>query len=294
MISTSSVINCANPVNRAHPLNLGRVAWWLAVPGLMGGAKFHDLMSLPGDFAQGNHGTLNNMTTSASGWRGTNRPGGFGYLQFDGTDDYVETGNLFNFAGSFTLACGARFDSTPSSSHTYQLISKDKDGANQRGWALSINNFLNINVAIYKAGDSTSGFSGTPPLLTGIWYRLVMTYQFVTDGTSLLRAFINGVLNASISNAVGPPQSTTNTVNLGRRQYSGFNDYHKGALDDCSVWSRALSPAEVADDYRLGQLGYPGLLNRFSSALLAGPPPVTTVTVPPVSILQAVNRAASY
>lgn len=34
-----------NPVNRGHPLNQGKVAWWMVLPHLMGGPNWPDLMS---------------------------------------------------------------------------------------------------------------------------------------------------------------------------------------------------------------------------------------------------------
>src|SRR5690349_1214055 len=75
-------IDIQNPINQDHPLNHGRVAWWLTLPGLEGGKYLYDLCGR-------SPGTLTNMTTTSSGWRGTTRPGGYGHLLFDGSNDVV-------------------------------------------------------------------------------------------------------------------------------------------------------------------------------------------------------------
>jgi hypothetical protein len=38
-------ITLRDPIAK-HPLNVGRVAWWLGLPGLTGGPKWFDLMGL--------------------------------------------------------------------------------------------------------------------------------------------------------------------------------------------------------------------------------------------------------
>src|SRR5688500_4148301 len=72
----------SSAVNLSHPLNRGLVGWWL--PGF-GGRTGQVLRDLSGNHT---HGTLTNM--ASDDWiPATGRPGGFGALNFDGSNDHV-------------------------------------------------------------------------------------------------------------------------------------------------------------------------------------------------------------
>src|SRR5688500_11296274 len=78
-------VSLLGPVNRLHPLNRGLVAWFLTLPGLSGGLKWHNLM----DLSNGPHGTLTSMDPPTDWVSAKARPGGFGALDFDGSNDDV-------------------------------------------------------------------------------------------------------------------------------------------------------------------------------------------------------------
>src|SRR5215831_20671009 len=85
------MLDVLQPADRSAPLNDGCSGWWMFLPGLSGaGTVWRDLLAP-------DHGTLTNMAqpaTSTSGWGLTTlRPGGFGELRLDGSDDYVSFGN---------------------------------------------------------------------------------------------------------------------------------------------------------------------------------------------------------
>ena len=241
---TSGVI-CSDPVNRGHPLNRGRLAWWLTLPHLAGGATWHDLMAAPGY-----HGTLTGMTTSASGWRPSPRPGAIGgHLQFDRVDDSVDLGTIPAIVGAArqSVAAWVLFDSV---SVNNQAIFASDQSTGAFGWSLRVD-FGNKLSYLYGGTSGQAVVAPTAPV-AGRWYRLVGTH----DGTTA-RLYVDGALANS---AVGSLFAPTAPVAIGRSP--AFGQRLGGAADDVSYWTRALSAAEVAEDYDLSRMGYPGLLRR--------------------------------
>src|SRR5438045_3728680 len=102
MPNAPGLIRLSDPVNRSHPNNRGKVAWWKVLPGLDGGRQFFDLIGQA-------HGALTNGPT----WKPTARAGGLGAIAFDGTDDYVAVANspAIDLTTAFTIAVSVRFNS---------------------------------------------------------------------------------------------------------------------------------------------------------------------------------------
>ncbi len=81
----------------------GLIYKYQALPSVMGEDFIYD-------FIQGRKGTLQNMSqpsTDISGWAFRNRPGGYGCILFDGTDDNILTSGLLNSPSSITVMAWA-------------------------------------------------------------------------------------------------------------------------------------------------------------------------------------------
>src|SRR4051812_9903006 len=85
-------------IERSHPLNRGRVAWWLAIPHLSGSTLWYDPVGR-------NPAALLDLSTS-NGWRSTSRPGGFGEVSFANTLGALSADTLRHGIGTgdFTIA----------------------------------------------------------------------------------------------------------------------------------------------------------------------------------------------
>lgn len=250
---TSLTIDCANPINWSHPLNRGRAAWWLTVPGLMGGARWHDLCSLPGDFTRGRHGTLANGPS----WQGTSRTGGWGHLLCDGSDDCVTT-PLTIPRGPFSVAAWVRLTSAGS----YPMFVTGVADADLR---------CNSSSRVPQFGN---GAATAPALTLGTWYRLLG----VADGASGVGSgSLFFYLNGSLLTTDTLTWSVSNAVLIGKRA-DGFN--LPGAIDDVAIWTRALSSDEASSDYRLSSRGYPGALNRVGPPVFRSAAAPTVLNVP--------------
>lgn len=228
-------------VNRAHHLNQGRRAWWLTLPGLDAGPKWYDLVGSA-------HGTLTNMTTSASAWRGSTRPGGFGHLQFDGSDDRVAASGLAEVSGSaVTVALWLRLDAY------------DGTGAVLFGTNTGAACFYQI---LPGAGNTiyVSGTAVTVPATNwadGVWRR----FALVASATAT-SVYVNGVL-AGTGGAPTAWAAGAKSFLIGDWIGSPGTTFRaNGSIDDVTAWSRTLSAADVRADHDESRAGYPGTLRR--------------------------------
>ena len=219
-------VDTQQPLVDGHPNTVGLVGLWKALPAIAGGVTWYDLSG------QGNHGTLTNGPTWSSGRDGT------GAVRFDMVNDYVDLGNPLTLkfgTGDFSISVWFH----ASSVSTYQaLIGKDVDG--QRDWTFWVG-----------ASANKIGFSGFTPVKNIIsantitanqWYHGVVTRQ---SGTATL--YIDCEQNGSL--AITQDFSGTNNLNIGRREYPGFEQYFNGLIDDVSIYNRALSASEISAQY---------------------------------------------
>jgi len=212
-----SVTSSVAQIDVNGSLTEGLVGWW----------KFDETS---GNIAydssgNGNDGNLTNGPTWTEGKIG-------GALSFDGVDDYVHLGNIFNSMSNLTFSSWVNVKST-TNDHNMILFKNYVHG-------LTINKsgFVHFNV-----GDGTSwgngGFEGTSIDLSR-WYSISSSRE-----SAFLKIFIDGVLSTeSSSDAVG---SNTSSLNIG-----GTWSFH-GLLDDIRIYDRALSAFEVKALYELGE-----------------------------------------
>lgn len=80
-------------------------------------------------------------------------------------------------------------------------------------------------------------------LVLNTWQHYVMTY----NGTTLT-LYRNGISVGSTP-ATGSISSTTQAFYMGNLDYQGTSFYHKGKLDEVSLWNKALSAQEVTCIY---------------------------------------------
>jgi hypothetical protein len=83
---------------------------------------------------------------------------------------------------------------------------------------------------------------------TGTWNHLAVTHN---SGT--VTAYFNYSQTSTGSRGASKTFAATSTqFNIGRRSYSGFNEYLDGVVDEVAKWNRALSASEVQAIYNGG------------------------------------------
>lgn len=247
-MAETRAINFADPINRGHPLNRGRVAWWLTLPGAVGGGTWRDITN------NKNTGVLTSMGNSSNGFRPTNRPGGWGGIQCDGTAGYISAGNVLGFtAEPFALAVWIR---TADANPAFRAIVGKGYLVSASGYGHYLDTAGHVGFQV-RNGATVSGAISSAAVNDGKWHRVIGTR--IAGVTSL---YVDGLLAATDSTAVTIGTDTQRFL-IGARDSSGAGLFFLGSIDDVAIWNRALSPAEVLQDYNLSQRGYPGVLNRL-------------------------------
>ena len=143
----------------------------------------------------------------------------------------------------FTLSAWINVDAI--GSHE-PILKKQSDGtAPERGFGFGLSSAGRVSFDVYKGDtspdDRTEVESDT--LLSADWYHVVVTYDYVSDGSSEIRLYIDGDQDIEISDtAVGPPQNNNRILRIGHYYWSsGYNKYLSGILDEVRVSSTARS-----------------------------------------------------
>jgi hypothetical protein len=205
-------------------------------------------------------------SSSTSGWSGTTHPGGTGQLNFDGTDDYVQTPTPAGLTPStpFTLCTwGMMVATTNEATVLGNSTANAYDGINfYVGYSNTNPRLLISNNALYlQIGANTA-------IGLNVWVHECATYDGsqVIGGLTLYR---NGALDpSSIITNTGVGTFANNAWRLGA---STNNASHlQGSLDSVMVWGRVLSLADIAALYQQEIRGVPDLLPAIP-ALVAAP-----------------------
>lgn len=194
---------------------------------------------LPGDGnttdLTGNHnGTLQNGATYAAGRVGQ-------AFSFDGVDDFVDLG-AWNAGATWTLEAWVNPAALPTGRKG--ILGGYQSCAD---WGISLEDGkFGVTVNEPTACTRTYLWDQTPT--TGAWYHVVGT----NDGATA-RLYVNGVLRIS-----GPV--TANYIGTGAGTRIGgevccTGDFFPGLIDEPTIYSRALSAAEILAIYNAGSNG---------------------------------------
>ena len=167
-----------------------------------------------------------------------------GVINFDGTDDYVDCGNVLASLTNLTLECFVKFG-TQSTSYN-GIISKTLSNANG----------YEIRTAGYTSTTTTAQFryvgdNGSPDfgaLTNGVWYHLV-----ATGILGLQLVYKNGSVYNSGTYA-GIPSANSNSLLIGKLAYAGL--YANMSMGYARIYNRALTATEVLQNYNATKIRF--------------------------------------
>ena len=186
---------------------------------------------------RGNNATLINSPTYDSS---TNR----GLFTFAAASAQMATIQAQSSLSVFTVEAWMKFNSL--GGRPTAILTQEYPGVSSRiNYSIGLNGVNGsgaydgkLNVGFFDGTwRTTSGF--TPS--TNVWYHVVMTY----NGSTIIQ-YSNGVLQSSLSYA-GTPTTSGGLLRLMRRWDDV--DYLDGNLSIARIYNRALSAAEVANNY---------------------------------------------
>jgi hypothetical protein len=169
--------------------------------------------------------------------------------QFAG--QYIDCGTdaALNPANNFSLACWVRFSTFPTGGYVAQFLITRDATPNGRCYSLALYDYQGtphtLAFTVFKNGSSFTTVQDTVAVTAGTWLHVVATYQFVADGTSVLRLYKNGSQVASSSNAVGPCVTATTNTLLGYRAASSQYPLN-GQLAEAAIYNVTLSASDAA------------------------------------------------
>lgn len=233
-------------VNWQHPANRGLVAWWLNLPQLRGGVALRDIV-----------GGYNVTLTNGAQWAGGLRPGGYGCLEFDGTND-----------NAVTPATRATFSDATRGMSFACVVQRRTTGVSTYLWGQRARYafyFLSTNVlriTFFGVADVGSTGSVTD---TG-WHHVA----FTMDSAGAVAFYIDGKSAGTGTMSGDGSSGSANAMEMGGWISDGV--YSNQRQDDCRFYRRALTAGEVSELYRQSLLGNPSTLNWRSHSWSLGQP----------------------
>lgn len=278
------MINWTDPVRRGHPLNQGLRAWWLVTPGNRGGTLLRDITR------GGNHAFLTNRAAS-SGRVPRSLPGGWGAVDLDGGDDFINIPApnplLTEFPDPITVSLW--FFSRQATSAQSGLVDLTTNGTtNTRCNIFTTSSNLRFRIDVSGTNQDVTVAN---PLVQSAWNHVACTYA-----KGRQKIYHNAV---EVASGTGTGTMSTHSVGAATSAIGklfALNWEANGIFDDVRVLHAEWSAGSVAEYYRLSQNGYQGLFNlRIARAGLFVPGPAgsldyqeTMVSLPPRARPQAV------
>jgi hypothetical protein len=184
-----------------------------------------------------NNGTLINGPTYSSANGGS--------IVFDGTNDLIIKNPPFTGLPTSQLSVFIWVKFNSLTSVYYELVSQGRTPSNYEGeWVLGTNNLsssVRLSFFDYNSGYGFNTVNGNTILVTNQWYYL----GFIKNGTSGT-FYVQGSQDGT---STGINKTYTDTGYVIGGGYRDSSYYLSGNLASTQIYNRALSAAEVAQNY---------------------------------------------
>ncbi|MEY2924053.1 MAG: hypothetical protein RLZZ337_593 [Bacteroidota bacterium] len=196
-----------------------------------------------------NSGTLvNGVNTGVSHYRDGQviMPVANSYLDFDGSNDYVDCGNVAAFSNAESFSVEVWFKYEGSGGGYFPIISKE--GSSQFGYGLKIDGSVTGAPLVYAiATGSTNRYQyASPTLSSSNWYHVCASFD---ASAGYITLYLNGSQNHSGSyynQGSFSGAQTSNSLTVGTN-YGGA--YFTGKVAGAKIYNKVLTAAEVLSNY---------------------------------------------
>lgn len=169
-------------------------------------------------------------------------------LSFDGSNDYIDLGDVFDFDYTDSWTVSAWINANSLTPHSFSIITKQRRPSPYDGWGLKLLGQKLRFTYIYSVSPSNRlSVMSTNNVVTqtGRWYHVSLVYS-----NKVVTMYIDGI---EVPNTVGFDTLSSNvdnviSANIGGRDNDGgrADEDFNGIIDDVRIYNRALSAQEVA------------------------------------------------
>jgi hypothetical protein len=187
----------------------------------------------------GNHGTLINGPLWTSGKNGNG-------IYFDGFNDHVNVGTFDVSGNQLTLAAWINVESfNHLSAQDGRIISKANGVADSSHWwmlsSISASGGPRLRFRLKTNGSTSTLIASTGTLETGKWTHVAAVYN-----GSTMTLYKDGVQVGQMAKSGNISMDSSVPVWIGSNPPIAASRPFRGTMDDVRVYSRALSPGEIA------------------------------------------------
>jgi hypothetical protein len=187
-----------------------------------------------------NNGALTNGPTFDSANSGS--------IVFDGVDDYTTTTSQILPPTSFTINFFIRpTNFTQSGARFRRIVNIDGNGLAENPFCLFVDTQGKIGYVFGNGSSSTDAqipLSQSPTLSINNWYNVVLNF----DGTSK-NLYVNGLLYQTINNNGSFTNTSNKNLLIGYYGDTSNGGYWSGNIAIGQIYNRALSQAEITQNY---------------------------------------------
>ena len=154
--------------------------------------------------------------------------------RFDGSNDMVDMGDRFDFAGNvgFSLEAWVKPSALPAGKVMHVISTQDQpDAATRDGYSLHVSSGSGFAIERWVNGVQV-GVGSSGPVVPGRWYHVVGTY----DGATM-RVYLNGVLHAFRDDARATVDHA-GVFTLGDVHWNGGGNAFSGDLDEAAAYAK--------------------------------------------------------
>jgi hypothetical protein len=211
------------------------------------GLVMHLDASAPSSYP-GSGTTIYDLTSYAYNGTLTNSPSynssNGGSLVFDGINTYITMGTAMDFA-TYTSGFSIDLWVYPTSTSAFSAIFSSAYNTSGTNWQVYVwyNTSAQFGTTQRYSGNQND-FNTSNTFSINNWYNVT-----VTSNNSTSYIYVNGVLQVSQSTGQINNQPGDREVRLGN--FKGYPAQYTGRIATCRVYNRALSAAEIAQNYNV-------------------------------------------
>jgi hypothetical protein len=164
-----------------------------------------------------------------------------GSIVFDGSDDYVDLGDVLDISSNFTLSVW--FKGNASQQTFVGIVSKDGSGNFGNYGIYGDSNSDYVRFGFYDTGGTQREVSDSSysDIKSGNWVNYIGTYD-----SSELKLYRNGV-GISSASVNTTPQTNNNSLTIGTRIANSYE--FNGNISSVQIYNRALSSTEIQQNF---------------------------------------------